>query len=148
MLPKKGKGRRARKGKADLVKVLDETLSKVVRLEAADANGLVRCFTCSDRVPWRQADAGHYVRRGRFATRWDRRNVKPQCQTCNRRLGGNLEVFARNIDLVHGPGTARELENLARKHEGDRIPVPELERRLSEARKVLGRLMAYKRGAT
>jgi len=40
-------------------------------------------------------------------------NVKPQCKRCNGFRSGEQYIFARNLDLEYGEGTAMELERLS-----------------------------------
>lgn len=104
-----------------LVDLLDRAFSELVRLRHANPRGIVQCYTCSALHHWKQLEAGHYVDRDRKATRWDKRNVKPQCPDCNRFADGRREVFARHIDREHGTGTADTLEAIAQARRGDKL---------------------------
>lgn len=63
---------------------LDTLFSKWVRLSVADTNGYCECVSCGVWHPWQEMDAGHFIPRASLATRWDERNVHPQCRHCNR----------------------------------------------------------------
>lgn len=63
---------------------LDGLFSRWVRLSAADHDGYCQCVSCGSYHPWQEMDAGHFIPRGSIATRWDERNVHPQCRRCNR----------------------------------------------------------------
>ena len=134
MFPKKGK-RAARHSTQWVEDRLWEAYSEHVRRSAADDLGYVRCFTCGARVHWKACDAGHYISRNRKAVKFDDRNVKPQCHNCNRILHGNGGPFARNIDLVHGEGTAAMLEQLGSVR-GTKLGREWLEQELAKYRKL------------
>ena len=93
-----------------LIKKLDQVFSQWVRSSAADHAGNVSCYTCGLTQNWRKMDAGHFQSRGKFSTRWDPMNVKPQCKRCNGFRSGEQFKFARHLDEEYGPGTAMELE--------------------------------------
>lgn len=107
MLPKpKNTGKELRKTKETLVRVFNQW----VRLKETDEYGAGRCFSCRRVVGGDQAQAGHFVRCGKEATRFDERNVHVQCQDCNIIKGGNREMYAKALNLSYGPGTALELQ--------------------------------------
>lgn len=81
-----------------LIDDLDTLCSLIVRMSAADKDGYARCYTCSTRLPWAQFDAGHYISRKSAFLRWDMRNLKPQCQTCNRVKHGNLAEYGKRLE--------------------------------------------------
>lgn len=79
-------------------------VSRYVRLSAADVNGNCKCYTCDWVGRWQDCDAGHYIPRGNMLLRFDvTRNIRPQCQICNRHKRGNRAVFAQNLEKEH-PG--------------------------------------------
>jgi NADH:ubiquinone oxidoreductase subunit F (NADH-binding) len=84
-----------------------------VRSKDADHRGFVQCFTCGVFKHWKTVDAGHFQSRAKFSTRFDERNVKPQCKTCNGFRSGEQWKFARHLDRVYGEGTALEIEALS-----------------------------------
>lgn len=96
------------------IRVLDRVFSEYVRLRLADRNGFVKCMSCGRLLHWQACDAGHYVSRRFMGTRWDLRNVWPQCQRCNRFAEGEKGLFARAIDRHLEPGTAELLDHIAR----------------------------------
>lgn len=63
---------------------LDSLFAKWVKLSAADENGYTQCVSCGKVEHWQDMDAGHFIPRASMATRWDQRNVHPQCKRCNR----------------------------------------------------------------
>ena len=70
-------------------------------------------------------DAGHYESRKHNATRYDRRNVFPQCRTCNRFEEGRKYEFGKFLVEKFGPNIIDELRNLS--HEIKRFTVEELD---------------------
>ena len=88
---------KTRNTRKQLVKQLDEVISKYVRRSNADQLGFVRCYTCKKRVRWQDSDCSHYISRTKWPTRFDLDNLRPCCQYCNRTLHGNLKVFRREL---------------------------------------------------
>lgn len=69
--------------RSKLVKKLDTVFSHFVRLSNADNSGYCTCVTCNKKFFWKEIQAGHFMSRKHYSTRWDERNVKPQCVACN-----------------------------------------------------------------
>jgi hypothetical protein len=69
--------------RSKLVKKLDVVFSQYIRLSNADNNGYCICITCNKKFFWKEIQAGHFMSRKHYSTRWDERNVKPQCVACN-----------------------------------------------------------------
>tara|TARA_R100001460_G_scaffold66010_1_gene106391 strand:- start:1769 stop:2176 length:408 start_codon:yes stop_codon:yes gene_type:complete len=94
-----------------LKKKLDAIFSKYVRLSNADKKGYVKCYTCGVKKYWEKdgMQAGHFMSRKHTATRFDERNVKPQCYSCNCHFYGRQFVFGKNLDKEFGEGTADAL---------------------------------------
>ena len=84
--------------RSSIVLKLDTVFSKYIRLKNADENGICECFTCGKRSYWnKEVDAGHFMSRKHYSTRWDERNVKPQCKYCNMYRNGEQFKFAQNL---------------------------------------------------
>lgn len=66
-----------------LVQKLDMTFSRWVRLSNADHRGFCECITCNKKYHWKNIQAGHFMSRKHYSTRWDEQNVFPQCVGCN-----------------------------------------------------------------
>jgi hypothetical protein len=62
-------------------------------------------------------DAGHFMSRRYFNTRWHPVNVWPQCKSCNQYKNGNLEIFERKLRAMFGDEAIDELIALARSTE-------------------------------
>jgi len=58
-------------------------LQKYVRLKAADSNGYCACWTCGKSDHWKEMQGGHFIERGKTATKLMEENVHPQCRSCN-----------------------------------------------------------------
>jgi len=67
-----------------LKKKLDTIFSEYIRRRDSDDDGYGICCTCCCVIHWKDADAGHYVRRGINMTRYHEQNVHLQCRKCNR----------------------------------------------------------------
>lgn len=80
-----------------VIKDLDTVVSEICRRYGADKNGYNTCYTCGARYHWKDMDCGHYIKRRFLNTRWDFKNVNPQCRYCNRTLGGNYGVYEPKI---------------------------------------------------
>lgn len=94
---------------------LDRVFSEYIRLRDSSGNGLCRCITCSKTLPWKAADAGHFIERDRLATRYNEQNVNAQCPRCNRFRNGEQFLHGLAIDRKYGKGTAEMLEAISRK---------------------------------
>lgn len=93
----------------------DQLFSQVVRRSNADPNGNCKCITCGIIQHWKLMDAGHYESRKHNETRYDRRNVFPQCRTCNRFEEGRKYEFGKFLVERFGPGIIDELRVAAHK---------------------------------
>ena len=100
----------SRKG---LIKKLDSALSKFIRQRNA-VDGYVKCVTCGTRKHWKEVDAGHFVSRRHYATRWNPQNVHAQCKSCNGFHAGQNYLMGKYIDKTYGIGTADELITMSR----------------------------------
>ena len=64
---------------------IDKVFHEYIRRRDADNNtGYCNCITCHKPIHFTESDGGHFISRGRLATRYDERNVKAQCRKCNR----------------------------------------------------------------
>ena len=94
------------KSPLQLEKILDRWFSYFIRLRNADEFGMVGCITCNKRIYWKDADCGHYVKRGRSACRFNEQNCGAQCRHCNRQRNGEEQAHRIYIDKFYGDGTA------------------------------------------
>jgi len=107
-----GKSKRVKTDVEKLETKLWTIFSKWVRLSNTNAFGFCRCYTCGVLRYWKKTDAGHYIKREHHATKFDERNVKPQCRQCNRFKGGQEGEFATRIVRELGAETLLELNRL------------------------------------
>jgi len=91
-----------------LVGKLDKVFSLYIR-KRDSVDGQNTCFTCGKIDKIESMDAGHFMLRDRMSTRFDEKNVQPQCRGCNRFKGGRQAEFGIALDEKYGEGTAREL---------------------------------------
>lgn len=105
------------KGKsiARLTKDLDAVFSRFIRLSRADKSGIVACYTCPFKTEYKKIHAGHYISRFYKATRWDERNVRPQCYMCNIWKKGNPVIFRSNLVKEYGEKALQEMEDSVHK---------------------------------
>ncbi len=95
-------------------KELDMIVSQVVRLSSASPSGMVKCITCTTVRHWKLMECGHFQRRAHMTTRYDMRNLGPQCVDCNEFNDGMEEEFEKYIEQTHGKGTADLLRKRSR----------------------------------
>lgn len=93
---------------AQLKKRLDTVFSKYIRQKYAN-DGVVNCVTCGNFEPWKDTDAGHFVSRQYLATRYDERNVFPQCRSCNRFHEGRKDDYSLFLIQEFGVEIIKEL---------------------------------------
>jgi hypothetical protein len=65
-----------------LVKKLDTVFSQYIRRRYAK-NDIAECVTCGKKDHWKKMDAGHFMSRKHYSTRWHEDNVQVQCKSCN-----------------------------------------------------------------
>lgn len=99
------------------IKKTDQVFSLLVRVMAADQDGMVKCYTCDRVAFWKQdgMECGHFRPRGNMGTRWSIKNCKPQDIGCNRLRNGNLKVFETNLKKEYGDNIIKELNQQAEK---------------------------------
>jgi len=97
------------------VKHADTWMSRYVRKSVADDSGYAKCFTCGKVGNWlHEMQAGHFMSRVHYSTRWHELNVKCQCPGCNMKNGGQQYIFGVHLDQVHGDGTADSMVKLSK----------------------------------
>jgi hypothetical protein len=75
--------KRKQKTIAGLVEQAAELLQKIRRIESADEDGYCNCCSCGKRYHWKELQGGHYIPRGKSATKLEEHNINPQCVSCN-----------------------------------------------------------------
>lgn len=95
-------------GLQELIKEADKVFSRWIRLDAADVNGHAECYTCGSQKHWTFLQNGHYIKRGNLFLRFDPRNCRIQCETCNIGLGGNYPEYTKRLEAER-PGIVQYL---------------------------------------
>ena len=97
-----------------LMNDLDFAFRRIVKMTAADEFGIVTCYTCPNVGHWSMPfmQCGHFIKRGNMATRWDFRNARVQCKTCNENLEGNIKVYTERLEQEY-PGLPAQLREIS-----------------------------------
>ena len=115
--------------KSVLLREADSLYSRALRNEAADQNGDVICPLCNIKYNLTSKNADgevilqclHYVDRGVYSLRWDRRNTICGCGYCNfgmfiyGEMGRPHRIFREILVEKYGEQTVSEMENEKRK---------------------------------
>jgi hypothetical protein len=103
----------AEKTTKELITILDRVFSEYIRLKYSDVNGYCKCVTCGAIRRWNDIHNGHFINRGVKATRFDERNCRPQCCTCNTYHSGKHYFFRAALIDIYGLDEITELEHKA-----------------------------------
>jgi len=79
-------------------------------MKQADWRGYGSCVTCGVVLPWKSLQAGHFISRKHYATRWNEENVQVQCVACNVYRYGEQYLFG----VYLGEDKSQELLQLSR----------------------------------
>lgn len=79
-----------------LIKKLDTIFSEYIRRRYAK-NNIAECVTCGKKDHWKKLQAGHFMSRKHYSTRWDEDNVEVQCNACNVFRYGEQYLFAKHL---------------------------------------------------
>ncbi len=90
---------------SSLTNQLDTVFSQYIRLRNADKQGMVQCYTSGKWMHWKKAQAGHFISRRHYSTRWNEVNVQVQSVKENVFNQGNAPVFQRNLIGDYGKQT-------------------------------------------
>ena len=95
----------------NLIKRLDKIFSEYIRLKHADKKGMVKCYTCNKKAYWRGEGMqnGHFISRRSRILRWDERNCRIQCYSCNVMRYGESYIFGVKLNAEYGYNIAEEL---------------------------------------
>jgi hypothetical protein len=79
-----------------LITKLDKVFSEYIRRRYAK-NDIATCVTCGKKDHWKKLQAGHFMSRKHYATRWNEDNVEVQCSACNVFRYGEQYLFAKYL---------------------------------------------------
>ena len=105
-------GVNGRSAKSKAINDVAKLFQKLVRLRAADSNGVISCVLCGKRTPFNSQGmhGGHrWSRGGHSATIFDERNVAPCCWICNSMNSGNIKAYDQWLDFRY---PASEVQSL------------------------------------
>lgn len=89
----------------------------LVRLRAADDNGMCRCFICGAPGRYAEMEGAHYIPRKCKFLLLDPSNCRACCTICNQHLGGNLKEYRHKLiqhiglDMVEWLESCRHFRN-------------------------------------
>lgn len=95
-----------------LIKLLDREVSIFIRRKYAVGEYCI-CYTCGKVMHISEADAGHYISRRYYATRYCLDNIRPQCAGCNKFRGGEPIKFRTQLVSELGEDEVKRIEQLA-----------------------------------
>lgn len=95
--------------RSSLVKKLDSVFSLYIRQRNKDSRGFTECVTCGKKDHYKKLQAGHFISRKNYSTRWDEDNVQVQCVACNVYRYGEQYKFSLWLNKMLGEGTADRL---------------------------------------
>lgn len=107
-IERRSRPRRRRKGKLPALSTLRNKLDAAFSAYVRDRDG-APCITCGAATTEQNRNAGHFIRRGYMATRWDPKNVHVQCMPCNNYRRGALDAYALAIVDEYGHDELRRL---------------------------------------
>jgi hypothetical protein len=81
-----------------IITKLDIIFSQYIRLRYSK-NEISECVTCGKQDHWKKLQAGHFVSRKHYATRWDEDNVQVQCSGCNVFRYGEQYLFSKYLGV-------------------------------------------------
>lgn len=102
--------------------------SEFRRKSEADNDGMVICFSCGKRIPWRRPkdkkQKGDFANLGHFmhdVLDFDPMNTKIQCTRCNGRQHGNLGMYAIMLVKMYGLEAVEDLIKRAESFKGHTV---------------------------
>jgi 5-methylcytosine-specific restriction endonuclease McrA len=81
-----------------IITKLDNVFSQYIRLRYSK-NEISECVTCGKQDHWKKLQAGHFVSRKHYSTRWDEDNVQVQCSGCNVFRYGEQYLFSKYLGV-------------------------------------------------
>ncbi len=87
-------------------------LSHVCNVLSPD-RAYARCVTCNKLFDIKDMDTGHWMKRNKKATKYDRRNCHPQCSNCNSFCKGEEVLHEEYILKTYGQEVVDDLKERA-----------------------------------
>jgi hypothetical protein len=81
-----------------IITKLDSIFSQYIRLRYSK-NEISECVTCGKQDHWKKLQAGHFISRKHYATRYDEDNVQVQCSGCNVFRYGEQYLFSKYLGV-------------------------------------------------
>ena len=81
-----------------IINKLDNIFSQYIRLRYSK-NEISECVTCGKQDHWKKLQAGHFISRKHYATRYDEDNVQVQCSGCNVFRYGEQYLFSKYLGV-------------------------------------------------
>lgn len=109
---------RKAKTAAQLAEACAVDLQLLVRLKASDDNGYCQCVTCGKVDHYKQMQGGHFIERGKSATKLLEENIHPQCRGCNcfkMKTATGVLIYRQFMVDTYGEDFVKEVEFSARK---------------------------------
>jgi len=82
-----------------LIVKLDTVFSQYIRRKDA-VNEIATCVTCDKQSHFKKMQAGHFMSRRHYSTRWDENNVAVQCYSCNITSQGMQYAFSKYLTKI------------------------------------------------
>lgn len=126
-----------------LVKKASELAQLWARLKDADNKGMTQCVTCGKVGHYKEMQGGHFIERGKAATRLYPNNIFPQCPWCNMWGMKRASVVLKYEDYLtsrFGKDAVEELKTRSKQvHKWNRI---ELEDTITELKYLIASKLA------
>jgi hypothetical protein len=121
-----------------IIAKLDKVFSQWIRAKHMNDDGFIECYTCRVKKKFNEIQAGHFMSRKSYSTRWNEKNVFPQCIGCNMFKCGMQYEFGKRLDEDFGKGTAEAMQRLSK--QSVKIPTYELENKIEHYQDLLNSL--------
>lgn len=92
-----------------LKKKVWKEFSIYIRTRDANSEGYVKCFTCMDKLHWKETQAGHFIRGRLNANLFAEKGCHAQCHRCNIHFQGNVVVYYKKMLAKYGQEVIDEL---------------------------------------
>ena len=118
-----------------LKKKAAELLQRLVRMKAADQDGICQCVSCGKKDHWKTMDGGHFISRTYTNHVLREENIHPQCKRCNRFFTGCHDDYRRYMVEMYGEDYVEWLTDT--KREIRKYTRAELEEFISETKEAI-----------